>query len=221
MSDSLNHAESLKVKAALLYSLAASQEGKADTRVSELEKLIHDAAAREHRRAAFNARDKACYRLGGAFEPVDGLGLDPTMLAGFLALGSIALLLLVQVALKQPDASIAVLLSRLSRSPAGRLVRAHGVWVRWRWLQRLYVEETAAFLQSKKGRDPKARWRTEKVTANQAYLIEQICLLLELEGRRFADRGDAFEWIKSHGGNPRFTQEPKKPDFVGLTESLQ
>ena len=48
---------------------AAKERGVAETRVGELEALIHDALAREHRRAAFNWRDAQCYRLGAAFEP--------------------------------------------------------------------------------------------------------------------------------------------------------
>ena len=221
MAHTFNHADRMKIEAATLFSLAGSQQHLAQTEIAKLALLIHDAEAREHRRAAFNARDKACYRLGGAFEPVAGLDLDPVTLTGFLALGSIALLLLVQVALRQPDGSVADHLARLFRSPAGRVIRAHGVWVRWHWLRDLYIEETEAFLRSRKGRDPKARWRSEKPTANQTYIIAEICLDLQLELAKPATRGAAFDWIQIQGGNPRFTREPARPDLSALAELLR
>ena len=221
MSSKHDTSDLLKITAAKLYSDADRLQLLTKAKIGALDLLIHDAEAREHRRAEFNARDKACYRLGGAFEPVGGLCLDPVALSGFLALGSVAVLLLAQVALALPDEPVADNLARLFRSPAGRVVRAHGVWVRWRWLRELYLEETERFLRSKKGRDPKARWRAEQPTSNQTYLIAEICLDLELELQRFATRGQAFDWIRGHGGNPRFTREPARPDLSSLAAMLR
>lgn len=150
-------------------------------------------------------------RLGGAFEPTSGLDLDPVTLTGFLSLGSIALLLLVRQAVDAPEAAIVDLLAQLFRSPAGRVIRDHGVWVRWNWLRELYVAKTQDFFASRKGCDPKARWRSEKPTVNQIYIAAQICLDLQLEPRTFANRGEAFDWITLKEGNPRFAHEPAKP----------
>ena len=206
-----DHAARLKIAAATLFSKVAGLTRQTQSEIADLALLIHNAEAREHRRAAFNARDKACYGLGGAFEPVGGLALDPVTLTGFLALGSVALLLLVQVAIQQPDDSTADHLARLFRSPAGRVIRAHGVWVRWNWLRELYIAETETFLQSKKGQDPEAKWRFDPPTVFQTYIIAEICLNLQLETPVLATRGEAAKWIEDHDGNPRFTREPPPP----------
>lgn len=221
MSTVTNLSDQLKIAAATLYSFAVAQTTRVAARMADLELLIHDAEAGEHRRAAFNQRDRLSYRLGGAFEPASGLGLDPVSLSGFLTLGATALLLLVQHAIEQPELSIVDLLDRLFRSPPGRVIRDHGVWVRWNWLRALYIAETETFLASKKGRDPKARWRAGKPTVNQTYIAAQICLDLQLEPCSFANRGEAFDWIKLQGGNSRFTREPPKPDLTALAELLR
>lgn len=93
-------------------------------------------------------------------------------------------------------------------------------WVRWNWLCELYVAETATFLESPAGRDPKARWRGKAPTAEQTYIAAQICLDLQLEPRSFATRGEAFDWIQEQGGNPRFWVEPSKPGIADMAELL-
>lgn len=221
MSDAATPSDQLKIAAAILFALANVQRTQVEARTAELDRLIHDAQAREHRRAAFNQRDKACYRLGNAFEPTSGLDLDPVSQTGFLSLGSTALLLLMQQAIERPDLTVVDMLGRLFRSPAGREIRAHGVWVRWTWLCQLYVAETQTFLTSRKGRDPKAKWRTEKPTDNQKHIAAQLCIDLQLAARRFANRGDAHDWIKSKGGNLRFQHEPPRPDLTALEDLLR
>lgn len=221
MSNATPLRDQLKIAAATLFSLAGAQSTRVAARIAALDLLIYEAAAREHRRAAFNRRDKACYRLGSAFEPTNGLDLDPVNLTGFLHLGATALLLLAEHAIERPELSIVDLLGRLFRSPAGRVIRAHGIWVRWNWLRALYVAETETFLASRKGRDPKARWRADKPTTNQTYIAAEICLDLQLEPRTFANRGEAFDWIKVQAGNPRFNKQPSRPDLTQLVEMLR
>ena len=207
-------------QAALLYALASQADPRVISRAAELEALIHDAEAREHRRAAFNARDASCYKLGSAFEPVGGLGLDPVALSGLLALGTTGLLLLVRVALQMPDATLPDQLRALFRSSAGRAVRAWGVWARWRWLSAIYTEETEVFLASPAGRSRAASWRRKPPTARQTYLVAEICDWLQLGSRNLATRGEAFDWILACGGNPRFQTEPDKPDLADMAEFL-
>ncbi|WP_174279458.1 hypothetical protein [Sphingomonas bacterium] len=213
-------ADQLRTQASLLYAFALQADPVLEHRAAELEKLIHDAQAREHRRAAFNARDASCYRLGSAFEPTGGLDLDPVAVAGLMALGATGLLLLVRVALASPDASLAEHLRALFRSRAGRAIRAWGVWSRWHWLRALYLHQTEVFLNSPSGRDPKARWRAKPPTAEQTYLVTQISLDLQLQPRSFATRGEAFDWIQAAGGNPRFRTEAGKPDLSEVAELL-
>lgn len=186
----------------------AAHKSAISVEAADLDLLIREARAHEHRRAHYIARDKATYRLGGAFEPVGGLDLDAIQLGGFLAAGLGAVVLLANAARDHPDADIVTLLRTVFNSKHGRALRAIGVYRRWTWLQHLYERETTTFLQSKKGRDPKARWRAEKPTTNQKYLAAEIGRLLQIVTPRFENRGAAFDWIRSEGGNPRFWQAP-------------
>ena len=195
---------------------AAKERQIAEIRVGELEALIHGALAREHRRAAFNARDAQCYRLGAAFEPVDGLELDPVAMAGWLASGHAGLAALVGIAIKHPEGSLVDHLRVLFRSELGQAIRAIGVWTRWNYLKSLYDTEVTQFLSSP-GYHRKA-WRLKSPTAKQTYLIAEISLDLEIETPRFTKRGEAFEWILAKAGNPRFQNEPAAPDLAKLLE---
>ena len=179
-------------------------------RAGELDALIHEAEAREHRRAAFNARDAACYRLGAGFEPLEGLDLDPVALTGWLALSSTGVMLLARQALTMPEAPLVAQLRALFASSAGRKIRELGVWVRWHWLKTLYDAEVTSFLKSKAGRNP-AAWRPTPPTARQRHLIAEICLLVQKQPRRFATKAEAFAWIVAEGGNPRFRNPPPRP----------
>ncbi|KKI18929.1 hypothetical protein [Sphingomonas sp. Ag1] len=212
-------ADQLRVAAALCFAGLGEAEKRATARSADLDQLIHDTEARDHRRAAFNERDAACYRLGAAFEPSDGLALDPVTLTGFLALNEVGLLLLVRSALASPGGSLVDALAALFRSTAGREIRDYGTWVRWQWLRELYLEETERFLATPKGSDPKARWRGDPPTHAQTYLVAQICLDLQLAYRTFPTKGEAFEWILERG-NPRFNHEPRRPSLDALAEMV-
>lgn len=220
MGDDLDTHGRLTNISALLYGRLGSLQHTTDIKVAELDLLIHDARAREYRRAQFNARDRDAYRLGGAFEPCGGLILDGVQLTGFLALGTTGILLLAKEALAHPTLSIVDLLGRLFLSRSGRIIRTHGVYVRWQWLAKLYFEETEGFQNSRKGRDPKQRWRREKPTSDQTYLIVQICRLLQIERPTLPDRGAAYDWIKSQGGNPRFAGGPPTIDLAELKATV-
>lgn len=221
MTDTLPLADQLKQQAALALSKIAGVDTRFMAKAGDLDLLIHNAEAREHRRAAHLARDGKCYRLGSAFEPIGGLDLDPVALTGWLSCGTAGLLLLVREAVADPSASIAANLSVLFRSPAGRLLRDRGVWVRWHWLRDLYKQEVTDFLATPAGRDPEARWRTKRPSARQTYIVAQICEALQLEHQSLATRGEAFKWILGHEGNPRFQTEPPKPDLAALLEVVR
>lgn len=211
--------EQLRTAAARLYGQVLKGNPAYATRAGELDALIHDAEAREHRRAAFNARDAACYRLGSAFEPGDGLSLDPVAVAGWLALGDTGLLLLLRQALANPGQSIAATLDELFGSAVGRDIRAWGVWARWHWLKALYLAETEGFLASPAAR--RRGWKSLPPKSTQTYLIAAICADLQKEVQQFATRGAAFEWILAQGGNPRFNVEPAKPDLSSFADFLR
>lgn len=189
-------------------------------RAAELDALIHDAEAKEHRRAAFLARDAACYRLGAAFEPFGGLNLDPVTLTGWLALSSDGVLLLARRASAMPTASIVEQLNGLFRSPAGREIRALGVWTRWHWIKALYDSEVAAFRATEAGKHPE-RWLAKPTTAKQRYLISELCTLLQKEPQSFQTRASAYEWIDRQGGNARFQVEPRRPSMADIEAALR
>lgn len=72
---------------------------------------------------------------------------------------------------------------------------------------------------SKKGTDPKQSWRSETVTGPQHYIIGEIERCLSLTAPAFGNRGQAFEWIKEQGGNPRFLTPPSPPPLPRLMEA--
>lgn len=210
----------LRTRAALLMRLSRQSAADFEPRLGELTALIHNAEAREHRRAAFNARDASCYRLGSSFEPAGGLDLDPVALTGWLALGSTGVLLLVRVALANPQASLPDQLTTLFRSPAGRGIHKWGIWIRWVWLKNLYQNEVEAFLLSPNGQNKNAAWRRKPASARQGYLIAEICGLLQKEPQVFATRGEAFDWILAQNGNPKFRVEPDRASLDDLLEAI-
>lgn len=182
-------------------------------RTGELQALLHDAESRTFRRAAKNAPDATRYRTGGAFDPVDGPDLDSVALTGWLASGAVGALLLVREAIAHPDKTIVQLLDGLFDKPIGEAIRAWGVWIRWNWVRELYRRETIDFMTSAAFRRP---WRNKPVSQNQRYLIGQFCLDLQIELRKFANRGQAFDWLLAQGDRPRFRDEPIRPDLEAL-----
>src|SRR5690606_31233929 len=163
------------------------------------------------RRAANSARDRGCYRIGAALEPYEGHLLDDIALSGLDHLGAVGLVLLVDIAVRSPDLSLSQLLDRLFRSNHGEVIRKWGEWSRWHWLSELVNRETNVFLASEKGRDPRQRWRSEEPTLNQEYLLLEIARIGGLIAPKLSTRGDAFEWIRDQGGNPRFRNPPPSP----------
>jgi hypothetical protein len=204
----------------LTNQLLALFEGKGianQGREEELEELIREAETSIHRRVERSERDRGCYRVGAAFEPQDGHLLDDVFLTGVDHLGSVGVALLAETALAHPGESLSGLLRILSVTEQGRVVREWGVWGRGTWNRKLYLWETEGFFQTRKGSDPKQKWRGDTVTRRQLYLIGQICRCLDILEPAPANRGAAYEWIKANGGNPRFSSPPPVPPLPKLT----
>lgn len=185
-------------------------------REQDLDEALREARTWAHRRAARSERDRGCYRVGAALEPNDGHLIDDLFITGLDHLGAFGVALLTNIALQHPGESLSGLLRNLLASPVGNLIREWGVWGRRTWLRNLYWQETVDFLTSKKGMDPRQRWRDEQVTAQQAYLAGEIGRWLKLAVPNFANRGEAFEWIRRKGGNPRFLEPPTKPPLPSI-----
>lgn len=203
----------------LTRQLLALLDGRAvenGAREEELEELIREAETSIHRRAVRSERDRGCYRVGAAFEPTKGHLLDDIFLTGVDHLGSIGVALLAETALAHPGESLSGLLRMLSETEQGARVRDWGVWGRGTWNRQLYLWETEGFFETKKGSDPKQKWRADTVTRRQLYLIGEICRCLVVLEPKPANRGEAYEWIKVNGGNPRFSSPPPVPALPKL-----
>lgn len=209
------------VSAANLLADALNELSATNTaRIEDLTDAIREAETYLHRRAAYNARDRACYRIGSALEPNDGHLLDDIALAGFDHLGAFGIPLLIDIAQHHPRESLSGLLRILFESETGACIRAWGSWSRLTWLRQLYINETVTFLNSKKGSDPAQRWRHDNVTLNQKHLVREIARILGVAEPKFKKRGRAFEWLKKQGGNPRFWAPPPMPTLPQLPEHL-
>jgi hypothetical protein len=203
----------------LANQLLALLDGRAvanEAREEELEELIREAETSIYRSAARIERDRGCYRVGAAFEPNKGHRLDDIFLTGVDHLGSIGVALLAETALAHPGESLSGLLRILSATEQGDNVREWGVWGRGTWNRKLYLWETEGFFRTKKGSDPKQKWRGETVTRRQLYLIGEICRCLVVLEPKPSNRGEAYEWIKANGGNPRFSNPPPVPALPKL-----
>ena len=185
----------------------------------DLEDGEHEAQSWLYRSAARNIRDGACYRIGSALEPNAGHLIDDIFLSGFDHLGGFAVLLLIPHMLAHPGKALSDYLRLLSDTEEGHLIRDWGVWARAVWNRSLYIAETITFLQSKTGRDPGQKWRRGKITRRQHYLVMEIARSLEIVEPSFPNRGDAFEWIKRQGGNPRFLTPPTQPPLPMIQET--
>ncbi|MBN2973430.1 hypothetical protein JW805_15580 [Roseomonas aeriglobus] len=183
-----------------------------EARQAHLDDLIRDAETWLHRRAAWNDRDKALYRTGAALEPYGGHRLDDIKLGGLDALGSQGVLLLAQTALQYPDQPLSQLIAILFESSHGPSIAEWGRWSRLHWLAALHAEETAAFLETGAGRDPKAAWRRRTPTRRQVFLADEMARALGIDLPAFATRGEAFDWIHRGGGNPRYWALPALPE---------
>jgi len=207
-----NHLQSsLAMAAALLASRLRDGAIRLEARRAQLDDLIRDAETWLRRRAAWNARDKALYRTGAALEPYGGHVLDDIQLSGLDALGARGVLLLAQTSAQHPDLSLSQLMAALFASDHGPLIAEWGRWSRLHWLASLHSEETEGFLQTKAGSDPKSAWRSRPPTRRQMFLAEEMARAIGVDTPVFDTRGEAFEWISRHGGNPRFWSLPPMP----------
>jgi len=201
----------LSAAAARLRTRLSAATSRVEARRALLDDLIRDAETWLHRRAAWNARDKALYRTGAALESYGGHLLDDIQLSGLDALGARGVLLIAETAAEHPDLSLSQLIAMLFASDHGRLIAEWGRWSRLHWLSALHAEETEQFLRTKAGSDPKAAWRCRPPTRRQSFLASEMARAIGIEPPTLANRGDAFDWINEHGGNPRFWSLPPAP----------
>lgn len=70
------------------------------------------------------------------------------------------------------------------------------------------------------GPQPQGGVAPQAAKADQVYLAAAICADLEIEQPTFKTRGEAHDWLRARGGNPRFKYEPPHPDLDRLAQAF-
>ncbi len=177
----------------------------------ELSELQRQARAAPHRRGGPGSRDAQKYRLGSSLWLYGFEHFDPQELTGILAHPILLLLWVGEIALRAPKAPLGELLDEALSDPArASFCKQWGRVIEWRYRKELYNEEIRSFERSGKT-GANACWRKEKPSKKQEALISTLCDVLELADPCLKTKGDAYEWIREHGGNPSFWEEPPLP----------
>lgn len=181
--------------------------------ISDLRRQHH---ALTKRRGRGRSADASNYALGAGLALVGMEGVDDTALVGLMA---------------HPDQML-VWIAQVRRTGAGPmfgdLVKAvftdqacyawchqWGRILQWRRRKSLYDAAVTSFMTSGKA-GPKARWRREEISDDQAALIATLAHILGEALPDVANRGEAFDWIDVRGGNPTYWQEPASPPVLSL-----
>lgn len=183
------------------------EEETAITPLADLKREIHQYGKR---RADVEAsRDNLKYYLGFAFEVNGALDLDSLALAGLLSLPWRAFDVFFKDRVSVPDRLIHGLRAILRDPVALAWARAQGAWLQWTRLEAIYRQEVEDFRASDAFN--RKDWRRKSITRAQHYLIGEIHRVLGVPIPVLATRGQAFDFIAAHGGNPRFLAPPSVP----------
>lgn len=170
----------------------------------KLDELKRQAAAAAKRRS----KDEQRYALGGLMFALDLDKIDYHALYGLLAHPDHLFLWAIEARTSAGEGTLANIIGIIfaDEERAARCAE-WGKHLAWSRSRILYEAEVDAFLSSGKC-GSKARWRRDPITAAQGYLIREICKLGSLEDPGLTQKGPAFDWLREHGGNPRFLARP-------------
>lgn len=185
-------------------------EEAAVTPLSELKREIHQYGKRRCDKEA--SRDNLIYYLGFAFAVNEALDVDSLALAGLLSIPSEGFASIFENSDgfdEVGDRLVDALRYALSQPSVLEWARAKGVWLQWKRLEVVYRKEIIDFRNSDAFDRP--GWRERSITKSQHYMIGEIVRILGVAKPRLATRGEAFNFIAYHGGNPRFLVEPPVP----------
>jgi hypothetical protein len=179
------------------------------TPLAELKREIHRYGKRRCDKEA--SCDNLKYYLGFAFEVNGALDFDSLAWAGFLSISkegfeSIFENLADDVVI---ESFMDGLRYALSQPAVLEWARAKGVWLHWKRLEVVYRKEIIDFRNSDAFHRP--GWRKRSITKAQHYMIGEIVRMLGVAEPKLATRGQAYNFIEHHGGNPRFLVEPPVP----------
>ncbi len=182
-----------------------------DTAIAPLRDLKREIHQYGKRRCDVEAsRDNLKYYLGFAFEVNSALDLDSLALTGLLSLPWEAFIaVLKEDDVREPAQVIGALRLALMRPAVLEWARTQGIWLQWQRLEAIYRQEVEDFRNSDAFRQP--GWRRKRITRAQHYLIGEIHRILGVPVPALATRGQAYDFIAAHGGNPRFRAAPPIP----------
>ena len=188
-------------------------EGATITPLHVLKKEIYQYGERRCDKEA--SRDNLKFYLGFAFEVNKALDIDSLAWSGLLSLPLQAFATVFNKAVEPAedgDHLIHAIRYILSQPAVLEWARAKGIWLQWKRLEAVYRKEIIDFRNSDAFH--RAGWRRRSITAAQHYMIGEIGRILGVPKPELATRGQAFNFIADHGGNPRFLVEPPVPaDF--------
>ena len=184
-------------------------EEAAVTPLSELKREIHQYGKRRCDKEA--SPDHLKYYLGFAFEVNGALDIDSLALAGLLSISSQGFTSIFENLDEDElsDSFMEALRYALSQPAVLDWARAKGIWLQWKRLEVVYRKEITGFRNSDAFHRP--GWRLRSITKAQHYMIGEIVRMLGVAEPKLATRGQAFNFIAAHGGNPRFLAEPPTP----------
>lgn len=179
--------------------------------------LIEPAPLEELKREIYQYGQRRCdaeasldnlkYYTGFAFEVNGALDLPSLALTGLLSMPADAFASLFEDEL--PATVVDLLRVALARPDVLEWATQMGIWLQWKRAEAIYRAEVTDFKNSDAfhGRT----WRGRSVSPRQFYLIGEIKRILGVELPVTRNRGEAFDFIDRHGGNPRFLNEPAFP----------
>lgn len=200
--------------AALLSTLEAlDAQLSADIAIVEdkLPELRRLAKADARRRGGAGSRDARKYALGSVLVMVGLEQVDDTVQLGLFSHTDLMLRWVAEARREGPAQSFGELIGRVLADPERvAFCRQWGRILQWRYRKPLYDTTVTSFIESGKA-GPKEKWRKHDVSDDQAALIAKLCEILDEPLPELKTKGEAFDWIYSHGGNPEYWAEPEIP----------
>lgn len=198
----------LLAKLATIEHAAASELALVEERLPELRR---QANARSKRRGGPDSPDAEKYKLGSILALLGFRGADDLALLGLLASGDRALHWLAEARVEHGPLPFADLVRiAIADDKRADWCRAWGEH-RWKAYKKpIYDAAVTSFLESGRTGENEG-WRTRDITDDQADIIQDICEAAGLPLPDLETRGEAFEWIREHGGNPAYWREPAHP----------
>lgn len=193
---------------ATLEHAAASELAIVEERLLELRR---QAKARSKRRGGLGSAAAEKYKLGSILALLGFRGVDDLVLLGLLASGDRGLQWLGEARLEHGPMPFADLVrTAITDEKRSDWCRAWGEY-RWKAYKKpIYEAAVTSFIESGRAGDDEP-WRNRDITDDQADIIQDICAAAGVPLPDVHTRGEAFEWIREHGGNPAYWPEPEHP----------